>query len=161
MENAYQIQTGVKNEILRTPSKPVPKITKKIKEFSKVLLEKMYEYDGVGLAAPQIWVNQRMIAITFWKEDPKDPNNISLIEDVVMINPEIVSKSKEMFLFEEACLSVPWVTGNVLRHRNIKIQYQTVEWKTITKKLSNMNAVIIQHEIDHLDAILFVDKMVD
>jgi peptide deformylase len=78
-----------------------------------------------------------------------------------MINPVIMQKSDEKFLFEEACLSLPGKRGEVLRHRHIKVSYQTTDGKHHTKKLSDMSAVIIQHEIDHLDGVLFVDKVVE
>lgn len=122
-------------------------------------MEKLYEYDWVGLAAPQIWELQRIIAVTYWKEEGENGENISQTGEEVMINPVIISKSKEKFIFDEACLSVPGQNGDVFRHRTIKVQYQTADGKTHTKKLSNMNAVIVQHEIDHLDGVLFVDKL--
>ena len=118
----------------------------------------MYEYGGVGLAAPQIWILRRVIAVTFRKEKQwKD----TMTGDGVMINPEIIRKSEEKYVFEEACLSLPWESWNVLRHRHIKVQYKTPEGKIQTKKLSNMSAVIAQHEIDHLDGILFIDKILE
>lgn len=161
MENKYLLQTWVRNEILRSQSLPVKKITKSVKEFCNILMESLYKYDWVGLAAPQIGELQRIIAVTFWKECWENGEEISQTGEEVMINPTITSKSKEMYVFEEACLSVPWKKWNVLRHRHIKVQYQTVDGKTHEKKFSNMNAVIIQHEIDHLDGKLFVDEMVE
>lgn len=164
----YALQTWVKNDILRAHSLPVKKITKKTKEFAETLMDKLYEYDWVGLAAPQVWVLERIIAVTFRKTvmeenevTKKKEERLEQTWEVVMINPVITSKSDEKFLFEEACLSVPWKTGNVLRHRHIKVDYMTVDWKKHTKKLSDMNSVIVQHEIDHLDGILFVDEIVE
>jgi len=158
MKELYSLEIGERNPILRAVSKPVTKITKDIKEFSDIILDKMYEFEWVGLAAPQIWVSQRIIAVSFW--DDKDEEEATCIGDTVMINPTIIRKSDEKFLFEEACLSLPWVKGDVLRHRHIKVTYTTPDGKEHTKKLSNMSSVIIQHEIDHLDGILFTDKIV-
>lgn len=153
----YTLVTGARNPILRTVTKPITKITKDIKSFCTILLDKMYEYEGIGLASPQIGMLYRIIAVTFRKEKG---DNITHIGDAVMINPTITRKSDETFLFEEACLSLPGKRGEVLRHRHIKVSYLSPDGKVHTKKVSDMNAVIIQHEIDHLDGILFTDKVV-
>lgn len=76
-----------------------------------------------------------------------------------MINPMITDKSKEMITGEEACISVPDVFGLVRRHKNIVVEYLDAKGNKQKKKLKDFNAVIIQHEIDHLDGVLFVDKM--
>ncbi len=161
MEKTYPLLTWIRNEILRSHSLPVKKITKSVREFCNVLMKYLYKYDWVGLAAPQIGVLERIIAVTFWKEWWEIREDIVHIGEEVMINPVITSRSKETYLFEEACLSVPGRKWNVLRHRHIKVQYQTSDGKSHEKKFSNMNAVIIQHEIDHLDGKLFVDQMVE
>jgi peptide deformylase len=156
MENIYSLQTGARNPILREKAQHIDKITKDVRVFAATLLDKMYEYEGVWLAAPQIWVSKRIIAVTFWKE--KDKKQIC-IGDEVMINPTITRKSDEKYVFEEACLSLPGKRWDVLRHRHIKVHYKSPDGKEHTKKLSNMNAVIVQHEIDHLDWVLFIDKV--
>jgi len=76
-----------------------------------------------------------------------------------MINPMITDKSKEMITGEEACLSVPDVFGLVRRHKNIVVEYLDAKGNKQKKKLKDFNATIIQHEMDHLDGVLFVDKM--
>lgn len=78
-----------------------------------------------------------------------------------MINPEIIEKSQEMTVEEEACLSLPDLRGNVSRHKKITVSYIDEDGKQKTKKYSDFDAIIIQHEIDHLDGILFIDKMVE
>ena len=154
----YSLQTWVHNKILRSVAQPVVKITKDIVQFSKILLNKMYEYEWVWLAAPQIGVSKRIIAVSFWKD--KD-DKLTCLWDCVMINPTIVRKSDEKFLFEEACLSLPRKRWDVLRHRHIKVSYTSPDSKKRIKKLSDMSSVIVQHEIDHLDGVLFVDKIVE
>ena len=77
-----------------------------------------------------------------------------------MINPEILSKSDKMMIFEEACLSLPKLSGDVLRHESIKVQWTDIDGKKHVKKLSDYDSVIVQHEVDHLDGILFIDKLV-
>jgi peptide deformylase len=158
METTYSLQTGARNKILRESAKNIDKITKDVRIFCAILLDKMYELEWVWLAAPQIWVSQRIIAVTFWKEKAK---KLTCIGDEVMINPKITRKSDEKYLFEEACLSLPWKRWDVLRHRHIKVHYKTPDWREHEKKLSTMSAVIVQHEIDHLDWVLFIDKLVD
>ena len=100
----YPLLTGANNPTLRAKSAPVAKITKEIKEFGKDLLALMYEYEGAGLAAPQIGETIRVIAVSFRKEDK---GKLKRIGDTVMINPQIISKSDKMIVSEEACLSLP------------------------------------------------------
>ncbi|HOG15553.1 MAG TPA: peptide deformylase [Candidatus Absconditabacterales bacterium] len=157
LKKFYPIQTGLDNKILRKKSKTIDSIDQDILEFAEILMELMYEYDGVGLAAPQIGRNVRMIAITYWKETKKGHERI---DEDIMINPEIIEKSNEMLVSEEACLSVPDVIGKVKRHQNIVVEYLDIFGRKKKKKLRNYNACIVQHEIDHLDAILFVDKLI-
>lgn len=158
METVYSLQTGARNPILREKAQHIDKITKDIKIICAILLEKMYEYEGVGLAAPQIWISKRIIAVTFWKDKNKKP---ICVWDEVMINPVITRRSDDKFLFEEACLSLPGARWDVLRNRHIKVHYKTPDGREHEKKLSSMSAVIVQHEIDHLDGVLFIDKVVD
>jgi peptide deformylase len=156
LEDFYPIQTWIENKILRTKSEKIDKITNDVIDFAEDLMELMYEYDGVWLAAPQIWKNIRMIAVTFWKESKKWPE---WIDEEIMINPNIVDKSYEIVESEEACLSVPNVIWKVKRHQNIVVEYLNTKWKKKTKKIKNYNAFIVQHEIDHLNWVLFVDKL--
>lgn len=156
LKKFYPIQTWLDNKILRKKSKKIDSIDQDILEFAEILMELMYEYDWVWLAAPQIWRNIRMIAITYWKETKKGHERI---DEDIMINPEIIEKSNEMLVSEEACLSVPDVIWKVKRHQNIVVEYLDIFGRKKKKKLRNYNACIVQHEIDHLDAILFVDKL--
>lgn len=157
LANFYPIQTGEKNKILRTKSREITVIDSDIIDFADDLLELMYEYDGVWLAAPQIGKNIRMIAITTRKEWKKWTE---LVSEWVMINPVILEASPDMVISEEACLSLPNLIWDVKRHKTITIEYKNIEWFKKKKKLKNYNAFIIQHEIDHLNWILFVDKII-
>lgn len=152
----YPIMTGINNEILRKKSEKVTKIDDDLIELWEIMLSLMYENDWVWLAAPQIWKNIRMIAVTSRKETKKWPE---LASETVMINPEIIEKSTEMADSKEACLSIPNMAWRVKRHKNITVEYTDFHWNKKTKKLRDYNSFIIQHEIDHLDWILFVDKM--
>ena len=78
-----------------------------------------------------------------------------------MVNPQIISKSDQMIVSEEACLSLPKLQGKVLRHETIKVSWDGLDGKKHTEKLSGYNAVIVQHEIDHLDGVLYIDKLIN
>ena len=157
IQKFYPIQTWVNNPILRRVSIKIEKIDDDIKIFGEELLELMQLNDGAWLAAPQIWKNIRMIATTQWKETKKD---LKFLWESLMINPEIIEKSKEMLISDEACLSLPNFKGNVKRHKSIVVKYQDINWKDCIKKLKGLNAFIVQHEYDHLDGILFVDRLI-
>ena len=157
LANFYPIQTGEDNKILRKKCKDISVIDSDLKDFADDLLDLMYEYDGVGLASPQVWKNIRMIAITIRKTGKKWQE---LASEEIMINPIITESSQDMVVSEEACLSLPNVIWDVKRHKNITVEYKNIEWFKKKKKLKNYNAFIIQHEIDHLDWILFIDKVI-
>ena len=155
IQKFYPIQIWINNPILRKVSEKIEKIDEDIQNFGQELMELMIVNDGAWLAAPQVWKNIRMIATTQRKETKKD---IKFLWDTLMINPEIIEKSKEMVISDEACLSIPKFKGNVKRHKAITVEYLDLKWKKQTKKLKGLSAFIVQHEYDHLDGILFVDK---
>lgn len=157
----FPLQLWENNSILRKKSQKIEKITPEIREFWEILLELMREYDGVGLAAPQIWENIAMIATTQWKKVPQGKNaDKDYLGETLLINPEIVDKSKEMQISEEACLSLPWKRGNVRRYERVIVKFQDLKGRTKKLKYSGFNACIIQHEIDHLEWVLFTDKLI-
>jgi len=134
---------------LRTIAKPVVSVDETIKQQVKDMFETMYEAPGVGLAATQVNFHQRIIVI-----DISDQCN----EPICLINPEIIEKSGEI-QWEEGCLSVPDYYENIIRANNIKVQALNQHGETFELEASEMLSVCIQHEIDHLDGILFVDHL--
>ena len=157
----YPLETWEDNEILRKKSEKVDIFDDEIKEFSEILLDLMYAYDWVGLAAPQVGKNIRIIATTQWKEKKKWRKiDKEIIGETAMINPEILEHSEEKRKGEEACLSVPGLCGDVERWTWIVVKYQDKKWKQHTQKYTWFSAVVIQHEMDHLDGVLFTDKVV-
>ena len=152
----YPIQTWLNNPILRKKSVNIEKITDEIKEFSEILHVAMQLYDWVWLAAPQIWKNIRMVAVC-----QLNKKQDKVISSQVLINPEIVEKSQKTFIEDEWCLSLPWLEWKVKRHHKVKVKYQDIYGKTQFLTLTWLNAWIVQHEIDHLDGILFWDKVID
>lgn len=143
----YQVVT-IGDEILREKAKEVTKFDDRIYKLLNNMMETLLKEDGVGLAAPQIGVSKRVI-IAYHEESDK------VIE---LINPEIVSFSGEE-IDSEGCLSVPGRLGKVSRAKDIVVKGQNAEGQPIQINASGMFARIIQHEIDHLNGILFIDKL--
>lgn len=139
------------NPELKKKSVPVTIITDKIRELARDMAETMYDAPGVGLAAPQIGVHQRVIVIDV---SPKDePSNL-----IVAINPEIVHAEGESYE-EEGCLSVPKYAANVRRHAKVVVKALDPEGEEVTYQADGLLAIAFQHEIDHLDGALFVDHL--
>ena len=134
---------------LRTIAKPVVSVDESIRQQVKDMFETMYEAPGIGLAATQVNFHQRIIVI-----DISDQCN----EPICLINPEVIEKSGEI-QWEEGCLSVPDYYENVIRANDIKVQALNQHSETFELEASEMLSVCIQHEIDHLDGILFVDHL--
>ena len=138
-----------------TPSLQQP--STKIDDVSAVqtlcsdMLETMEANKGVGLAAPQVGKNIRLAVIS------KDADK-SLDEHLALINPKIFSASREMVEESESCLSIPGVEVKVARHRKIKIRYTDINGQEQKIKVTNFFARVLQHEIDHLDGILILDR---
>jgi peptide deformylase len=152
MAKLLEIQTGEKNPILRKKSVKIKKIDSALKKFAKDMKMTMIEKDGLGLAAPQVASNIRMIIVTL--------NSKSNHERVtIMINPVILEYGEEIVVAEEGCLSLPGQWMEVERFKNITAEYMSLEGETHVLKLDNLNARVIQHEIDHLDGILFIDRV--
>jgi peptide deformylase len=146
------IETGRKNPILRKKSKKVVKFDKALKKFLKDMGETMLKKDGVGLAAPQVGLNQRIIVENFQLNAKKS-------RVITLVNPEIIDASIACEAGEEGCLSLPGEYGVVTRYRSITVKFHDEKGNQRVLELEGWNARIAQHEIDHLDGILFVDKV--
>ncbi|NMC75466.1 MAG: peptide deformylase [Geobacteraceae bacterium] len=136
---------------LKKKSAPVTIITEKIRELAHDMAETMYDAPGVGLAAPQIGVHQRVIVIDVSPKDEKP-------DLIVAINPVIVQGEGVSFE-EEGCLSVPRYGANVRRYASVVVKGLNLEGEETTWKADGLLAIAFQHEIDHLDGILFVDHL--
>lgn len=123
-------------------------------EFQKLIddmIQTMYASKGIGIAGPQVSASKRVIIVeTATKPDQQKP--------VAFINPEIISKSWRTVMSEEGCLSVPGVFGIVKRFRGVKIKALDRDGKPVTIRNNHLVSVILQHEIDHLNGVLFIDK---
>jgi peptide deformylase len=148
------------NNILYTKSEKVLNINEEIRKIINELIEtanSQTEPEAAGLAAPQIGYNKRIILVRDFKILPN--SNKMIITNIIMINPRIISESKEEELDWESCLSIPYMYGKVKRPFSIKVVY--TDEKGIEKKIKAKDffARVIQHEIDHLNGILFDTKI--
>ena len=138
--------------ILRQVSDPVERIDDAVRAFADDMLETMYDAPGIGLAAIQVGVPRRMLVIDLAKEDePKNP--------LVFINPQILCTSDEPSLYEEGCLSIPEYYAEVERPASLTVRYQDVNGKTQELAADGLLATCLQHEIDHLNGVLFIDHI--
>lgn len=150
------------DEILTKKSKKVEVIDAKIKTLAEDMLETMYANDGIGLAACQVGMLKSMVVYDAkWIEDTdsKGRKITPKKEPHVLINPTLTYRSKSMVEVEEGCLSFPNEFDNVMRHEKIKVEYTDIDGKKKIKSASGMEAVVIQHELDHLDGIVFLDRV--
>ncbi len=136
---------------LKKKSVPVTVINDKTLELVRDMTETMYDAPGVGLAAPQIAVHQRIIVIDVSGKDEKP-------DLIVAINPEIIHSEGESYE-EEGCLSVPGYAANVRRHARVVVKTLNLEGEEVNYQADELLAIAFQHEIDHLDGILFVDHL--
>jgi peptide deformylase len=150
-------------EIVTTPDPVLRRKARKITTFDKDLevlikdmIETLREAPGVGLAAPQVGVSERLIVIEYGENEEEDENAPKKL--YVVINPEIVAASEEKVTGIEACLSMPRMLGEVDRHEQIVIKGFNRHGKPAKIKVSGWLARIFQHEIDHLEGTLFTDR---
>ena len=137
---------------LRAVADPIPEVSEEIKKLAADMLETMYAAPGIGLAATQIGEMKRMVVMDLSKEgEPKDP--------IVMINPEIKKYSEETVTSEEGCLSIPEIYYDVERPAEVTVEYTDLEGKRVTRDAKDRLAVCVQHELDHLDGVLYIDYL--
>ncbi len=138
--------------LLRQVSKPVERVDSDIQRLADDMLETMYDAPGIGLAAIQIGVARRMLVIDVAREgEEKQP--------LVFINPEIVSSSDERSVYEEGCLSIPDYYAEVERPATVGVRYLDRDGKEQTMEADSLLATCLQHEIDHLNGVLFIDHI--
>jgi peptide deformylase len=137
---------------LRQVSEPVKKIDAGIRTLVEDMFESMYEAPGIGLAAIQLGTSKRVVTMDLAKkDDPKAPQ--------VFINPEILWASEEKATYEEGCLSIPEFYGDVERPAQVKVKYLDLEGEPHEVEANGLLATCLQHEIDHLNGVLFIDHL--
>jgi peptide deformylase len=142
---------------LMQPSVKVDTIDEKIKKLTEDMGETMFVAPGVGLAAPQVAVNKRIIVYDINAVTPDRDDSIQ--EFKALINPEIIAASGSIVSEKEACLSVVDYSADVKRYENVTVKALDIEGKKLEFDAKGILAIIMQHEIDHLDGILFIDRI--
>lgn len=138
---------------LRLKAKPVDRVTDETRQILDDMLETMYAEEGIGLAATQVNVQQRLVVIDMQDRDNSAPAIYK------MVNPEIVWASQESSICKEGCLSVPEYRAEVKRSQKIRVQYLDENGNAQTLEAEGLLATCIQHELDHLDGKLFIDHL--
>jgi peptide deformylase len=137
---------------LRLVSEPVGPITEEVRKLASDMLDTMYDAPGIGLAAIQIGVPKRLVVIDLGKDpDERSP--------MVLVDPEITWTSEEKRVHEEGCLSIPEYYEEVERPDRIRLTYRALAGETVETEADGILATCIQHEIDHLNGVLFVDHL--
>ena len=138
-------------EVLRRKAEGIIDFNHDLKKIAEVMLETMHNYNGIGLAAPQVDISKRIVV-----------TDISPVEkgynSMIFVNPKIMESQGEK-IFEEGCLSIPGVNENILRPEKILLQYQDIAGNEKKSEFESWMARVLQHEIDHLDGILFIDYL--
>jgi peptide deformylase len=137
---------------LRLKSKPVSRINGDIRKLVEDMFETMYQAPGIGLAAIQVGVPLRIVVMDLSKKENE-------AEPRVFVNPEIVSSSEEKSTYEEGCLSIPEVHEDVERPARVKVKYLDLDGKAHEEDADDLFATCIQHEVDHLNGVLFIDHI--
>jgi len=141
------------NKELNKPSEDISEINDDIKKLADEMYTKMFDANGIGLAAPQIGKHIKLIVI-----DTREEDGIGRLN---LINPEIIDVSNETIVMDEGCLSVPGIYAPVRRPTAIRVRYKTLQGRKMTINATGMLSRVIQHEIDHLKGILFVENIED
>jgi len=142
----------IPDPLLRKVSEPVNSVNKEVKNLMDDMLETMYAAPGIGLAAVQIGVLKRIIVIDLSKDNEKK-------NPLFIVNPEITFKSNELISYEEGCLSIPNQFAEVKRPSSCKLNFLDYNGKKKEISADGLLATCIQHEVDHLDGILFIDHL--
>ncbi len=138
--------------LLRQVSKPVERVDDMLRKLAGDMLETMYDAPGIGLAAIQIGLPMRLLVIDLAKEDDEPAPH-------VFVNPEILESSDERSVYEEGCLSIPEYYAEVERPAFVRVKYVDRDGKQQEMQAEGLMATCLQHEIDHLDGVLFIDHI--
>ncbi|MGB0563138.1 MAG: peptide deformylase [Spirulinaceae cyanobacterium] len=140
------------DRVLRQGAKRVAKVDDSIRKLAREMLQTMYSSNGIGLAAPQVAVNKQVIVID---HQPDEAAN----EPLILVNPKIIRASKGLCTAEEGCLSIPSVFLDVVRPQAIEVSYKDENGRPQKRRVDGLLARVIQHEMDHLEGVLFVDRV--
>jgi len=149
------------NPILKKKASTIELEKTSIDTLISDMYETMYHCKGVGLAAPQVGLSKRVFIIDSSKLNDDDERKDKKEEGIkeVFINPEMIDEFGGEVSYEEGCLSIPYIYGNVDRQKSVKIKYYNAHLELVEKEFHGFTARVIQHEYDHIEGILFVDKL--
>ncbi len=131
----------------------VPDLSDELRTLAKDMLETMYDAPGIGLAAPQIGVTKRLIVLDCVKEEDAAP------QPTIMFNPEIIRESDDTNVYEEGCLSIPEQFAEVTRPKEVGVRWLDMDGNVQERDFDGLWATCVQHEIDHLNGVLFIDYL--
>jgi peptide deformylase len=140
--------------VLRKIASPVEEFDAELRKLAEAMIETMRTESGIGLAAPQVNVSKRLI-IARQMTDFDDSD----AQPLVLVNPQVIRVSKDTWVYEEGCLSVPGITASVVRPQEVDVRYQDLNGQVHTVSASGIFGRILLHEIDHLDGKLFIDYL--
>ncbi len=140
--------------VLKKKAEKVDKVDDEMRRFLDDMLETMYDAVGVGLAAPQVGVSKRVLVIDAERDDEGKHAH-----PMYFVNPEIIWKSEEKVVCEEGCLSVPGQRAEVERFEKVRVRYLDYDGKEQEILAEDFLAIVLQHEMDHLDGILYIDRI--
>jgi peptide deformylase len=140
------------DKVLRQSSKRITQINQEIRDLSRKMLQTMYSSDGIGLAGPQVGVNKQILVVDIHPDEAANP-------PLILINPVIRDYGDEIELGQEGCLSIPGVFLDVKRPEMIELAYKDEQGRPQVLFASGLLARVIQHEMDHLEGIMFVDRV--
>ena len=138
---------------LHEVAKPVTDVDDRIQKLIDDMAETMYDAPGIGLAAPQIGINKRLIVMDCVREEEDTPN------PMVMFNPEVIGASDDLNTYNEGCLSIPEQFGDVTRPKEVAVRWLDVNGNVQEAEFDGLWATCVQHEIDHLEGKLFIDYL--
>ncbi|MBF2006566.1 MAG: peptide deformylase [Chlorogloeopsis fritschii C42_A2020_084] len=140
------------DRVLRQAAKRVAKVDDEIRKLAREMLQTMYSQDGIGLAAPQVGINKQIIVIDIEPDNPANP-------PLVLINPIIKQVSRDICVAQEGCLSIPGIYMDVKRPQVVEISYKDEHGRPKMLKAGELLGRCIQHEMDHLNGVVFVDRV--
>lgn len=143
------------NKQLKVRSRPVEDFSSALSDLANSMLESMYESVGCGLAAVQVGIHQNLFVL----DSSYDDNTLGNKDPLIFVNPKIVEIGAERILANEGCLSIPDVFARVDRAASVELEFFNEKGKKQKKRFTGLQAIIIQHELDHLDGTLFIEKL--
>ncbi|MGR3640544.1 peptide deformylase [Alterinioella nitratireducens] len=138
---------------LKKPASPVVDLSDELRVLASDMLETMYDAPGIGLAAPQVGVLDRLIVLDCEKEEGATPRPLA------MFNPEVIATSDETSVYEEGCLSIPDIYAEVTRPAEVEVAWMDADGRAQREVFTGLWATCVQHEIDHLEGKLFIDYL--